>query len=322
MKKNGLIITASLLLSPILTFTGFSQGKADTSIVSMGKIERIFDQSIGEEDAWYINDHCFIKGPDNKWHMIGITGREAPKPWAENHLAHAVADQLTGKWEKKPYALSARLDLNETVLWAPHIIKKDDTYYMYYCGGDHDHKRYQINLATSKDLYQWSRYTGNPLFTDGYDGRDPYIYHDEINNRWIMYYTATTKPEGGNHIVAARISYDLVNWTKDRYVVYTDAGKGTWGGNTESPVVIQRGDWYYLFIGPGASYVTTKVFRSRDLFSWVESDEVDVLETHAAEIIEAEDGKWYISHCGLKRGGLYLAPFFWNDEVQKKLNSK
>lgn len=137
-----------------------------------------------------------------------------------------------------------------------------------------------------------------------------------------MYYTATTKPEGGNHIVAARISYDLVNWTKDRYVVFTDAEKGTWGGNTESPVVIRRGDWYYLFIGPGASYVTTKVFRSRDLFSWVESDEVAVLETHAAEIIETEDGKWYISHCGLKRGGLYLAPFFWNDEVQKKLNSK
>lgn len=322
MNNNGLTIILSFLLLSLLSTISLGQEKADTSLVSMGKIQRIFDQSIGEEDTWYMNDHCFIKGPDGKWHMIGITGREAPKPWAENHLAHAVADQLTGKWEKKPYALSARYDLNETVLWAPHIIKKGDTYYMYYCGGDPDHRRYQINLATSKDLYQWSRYTGNPLFVDGYDGRDPFIYHDEINNRWIMYYTATTKPEGGNHIVAARISYDLVNWTKDRYVVFTDAEKGTWGGNTESPVVIKRGDWYYLFIGPGASYVTTKVFRSRDLFSWVESDLVDILETHAAEIIESEDGQWYISHCGLKRGGLYLAPFFWNDEVQQKLNSK
>lgn len=254
--------------------------------------------------------------------MIGITGREAPHNWDESNLAHAVADKITGPWTKKSYALSVRHDLNETVLWAPHIIKHGDIYYMYYCGGDPDHKRYQINLATSKDLYEWSRYPENPLFTDGFDGRDPFIYHDEINKRWIMYYTATLKPEGGNHIVAARISFDLVNWSKDRYVVYIDSGKGTWGGNTESPVVIQRGDWFYLFIGPGANYVTTKVFRSKDLFSWAATDEIGILESHAAEIIKDTDGKWYISHCGLKRGGLYLSPFYWHDEIQKKLDNK
>ena len=40
------------------------------------------------------------------------------------------------------------------------------------------------------------------------------------------------------------------------------------------------------------------------------------------EIIQNDDGKWYISHCGLQRGGLYLAPFFWHDDVQDLLNSK
>jgi beta-fructofuranosidase len=321
MKKTILKYGCVLCLICLFSFS-FAQEKVKDKILTIGKFERIFDQSIGEEDVWYINDHSFIHDSEGKWHMIGITGRDAPKPWAENHLAHAVADSLTGKWVKKPYALSVRNDLDETVLWAPHIIKKEDTYYMYYCGGHPDHRRYQINLATSKDLYEWSRYTGNPLFVDGFDGRDPFVFHDEINNRWIMYYTANIKPEGGNHIVAARISYDLVHWTKDRYVVYTDAEKGTWGGNTESPVVIQRGDWYYLFIGPGANYVTTKVFRSRDLFSWDITDEVATLETHAAEIIKTDDGKCYISHCGLQRGGLYLAPLYWHDDVQKKLDNK
>lgn len=290
--------------------------------MSIGAFKLIFDQSPAKSDQWYINDHCFIQDPEGSWHFIGITGKEDPKNWDESLLAHAVADSLNGKWIKKNYAMAARKDLNETVLWAPHIVKHNDTYYMYYCGGDPDHRRYQINLATSKDLYEWSRYTGNPLFVDGFDGRDPFIYHDQINNRWIMYYTATSKPEGGYHIVAARISYDLVNWSADRYVVFKDSGKGTWGGNTESPVVIKRGDWYYLFIGPGASYVTTKVFKSRDLFYWEQEDEVATLETHAAEIITDNKGKWYISHCGLKRGGLYLAPFFWHDEVQEKLNEK
>jgi arabinan endo-1,5-alpha-L-arabinosidase len=313
-----------ILLFVLLVFNTicFGKKKADKAILSTGKFELIFDQSVGEEDVWYMNDHCFIKGPEGKWHMIGITGRDAPKEDIPGHLAHAVADSLTGKWVKKPYAMSARNDLDEVVLWAPYIIKQGETYYMYYCGGDRDHRRYQINLATSKDLYEWSRYTANPLFVDGYDGRDPYVYHDEINNRWIMYYTATVKPEGGYHIVAARISFDLVHWSGDRYVVYKDDEKGTWGGNTESPMVIKRGDWYYLFIGPGASYVTTRVFKSRDLFYWEKEDEVAVLETHAPEIVINDDGKWFISHCGLKRGGLYLAPLIWNDIVQENLDNK
>ena len=322
MRTKGTIQIFSVLIFLVFAIPGFGQTKGEKAIMSIGKFERIFDQSIGEDDVWYMNDHCFIQGPDGKWHMIGITGRDAPKPWAENYLAHAVADSLTGKWVKKPYAMAARNDLSETVLWAPYIIKHDDTYYMFYCGGDPDHKRYQINLATSKDLYEWSRYTENPLFMDGFDGRDPYVFHDEINNRWILYYTATSKPEGGAHIVGARISYDLVHWTKDRYVVFTDPERGTWGGNTESPVVIKRGDWYYLFIGPGANYITTKVYRSKDLFYWEMKDEVATLETHAAEIVKTADGKWFISHCGLKRGGLYMAPFFWHDEVQDKLDSK
>jgi arabinan endo-1,5-alpha-L-arabinosidase len=322
MRTKGTIQIFSVLIFLVFAIPGFGQTKGEKAIMSIGKFERIFDQSIGEDDVWYMNDHCFIQGPDRKWHMIGITGRDAPKPWAENYLAHAVADSLTGKWVKKPYAMAARNDLSETVLWAPYIIKHDDTYYMFYCGGDPDHKRYQINLATSKDLYEWSRYTENPLFVDGFDGRDPYVFHDEINNRWILYYTATSKPEGGAHIVGARISYDLVHWTKDRYVVFTDPERGTWGGNTESPVVIKRGDWYYLFIGPGANYITTKVYRSKDLFYWEMKDEVATLETHAAEIVKTADGKWFISHCGLKRGGLYMAPFFWHDEVQDKLDRK
>lgn len=187
------------------------QNKEEKPVISIGKFERILDQSTGEDDVWYMNDHCFIKGPEGKWHMIGITGRDKPKKGDGNYLAHAVADSLTSKLIKKTYSMTARNDLDEMVLWAPHIIKQSDTYYKYYCAGDLDHRRYQLNLAPSKDLYEWSRYTGNPLFVDGFDGRDPFIYSDEINNRWIIYYTATKKPDGGNHIVAARISYDLVH---------------------------------------------------------------------------------------------------------------
>lgn len=305
------VLNFLFVLSSLLAY-GMDSLKVKEPPIIVGDFQKIYDQSIGESDQWYINDHCFIQGPDGKWHMFGITGREKPHPWDETNFAHAVADSLTGTWKKLPFALSTRPDLNETVLWAPHVVKHGDTYYMYYCGGNHDHAKYQMNLATSKDLYQWTRYEGNPLFMDGYDGRDAFVYHDAPNNRWIMYYTATSKPEGGYRIVAARISYNLLNWSEDRYVVFKDfTDKGTWGGNTESPVVIKRGDWYYLFIGPGAGYMDTKVYRSKDPFNW-DDDEVTTLKTHAAELIE-DRGKWYISHCGWQQGGLYLAPLTWNE---------
>ncbi|MBN9380369.1 MAG: family 43 glycosylhydrolase [Chitinophagaceae bacterium] len=304
---------ALILFLQALPYDGNCQPAKKKDLITTGKFVKIYDPSVGEKDSWYINDHAFMKGPDGKWHMIGITGMDSAKPWDESNFAHAVADSLTGKWTKKPFVLSVSKEVDETVLWAPHIIKHEDTYYMYYCGGHQDHRRYQINLATSKDLEKWSRYPGNPLFVDGYDGRDPFVFYDEFNKRWVIYYTATSKPERGAHIVAARISYDLVNWSKDRYVVFRDTTeKGTWGGNTESPQVIHRGDYYYLFIGPGASYKTTKVYRSRDMFNWDMDDEVATLDTHAAEIIQDKD-KWYISSCGLLKGGLYLAPLYWND---------
>ena len=37
--------------------------------------------------------------------------------------------------------------------WAPHVIRSGDTFFMYYCAGGNDRTRYQINLATSKDLW-------------------------------------------------------------------------------------------------------------------------------------------------------------------------
>ncbi|WP_460686391.1 family 43 glycosylhydrolase [Niabella aquatica] len=306
----------------MVTISSTAQNVNKNPVITIGEFEKIFDQSIGEKDKWYINDHCFIRADDGKWHMIGITGRDAPNPWDESNFAHAVADSLAGMWKKKKYALSVRNDLDETVLWAPHIVKANDMYYMFYCGGHADHRRYQINLATSSDLYEWKRYAGNPLLMDGYDARDPFIFRDAVNERWIMYYTATSKPEGGRRVVAAKVSNDLINWSQDRYVVFKDpVDKGTWGGNTESPVIIQRGDWYYLFIGPGASYKTTKVYRSRDPFNWDMEDEVAELEAHAAEIFQSND-KWYISHCGLKQGGLYLAPLTWHDDVEEKLKEK
>jgi beta-fructofuranosidase len=181
---------------------------------------------------------------------------------------------------------------------------------MYYCAGDKDHTKYKIHLATSPDLESWTRSPQNPMVVDGYDARDPFVLR--VEDKWVMYYAATSKPDQGNHVVAYATSDDLLKWTKQG-IAYTDPEIGTFGGPTESPFVVHRGDTYYLFIGPRDDYESTEVFVSRDPFHWKIEDKVGRILAHAAEVVQDTDGKWYISRAGWGQGGLYLAPLNWKD---------
>ncbi|HBG25984.1 MAG TPA: hypothetical protein DDX75_02695 [Phycisphaerales bacterium] len=292
---------------------GIDYLKIRKDYVSAGEFKLIYDPSVGENEKWYINDHCFIYDSNGQWHMFGITHAEPLNPIDEDNLAHAVSSSLTGGWQKKPFALTVDESAGETHLWAPHVIFHDGLYYMYYCAGSNEgNDKYKINLATSKNLYDWQRHPANPMVVDGYDARDPFIY--QMEDKWVMYYTANSTPQGGNHVVFAVTSKDLIHWS-DKKLVYTDPGVGSWGGNTESPQVIRRGKYYYLFIGPGDGYTETTGYRSTDPFNWEYDPNVPVLRTHAAEIIRDLDGSWYISHCGWGQGGVHLAPLKWNDGV-------
>lgn len=304
---------------PIPNVEAVLEGTGAGEIVHAGTFKKIYDPSIGEGEDWYINDHCFIRGEDGTWHLFGITHAEPAAPLDEDHFAHATAERLTQRsWNKQPYALSAQWDpWKEVHLWAPHVIRHEGIYYMFYTAGARDHSQYKIHLATSEDLKHWTRHPENPMVVDGYDARDPFILrHGE---EWIMYYTATSEPQGGNHVVAYRTSDDLIEWG-ERYVAYTDSMTGTSGGPTESPTVVRRGRYFYLFIGPTGGYrdgyVGTDVYRSTSPFQWNQEDQVGHIESHAAEVVRDENGAWYVSHAGWGQGGVYLARLYWEDGLE------
>ncbi len=236
----------------------------------------------------------------------------------EIHFAHATSANLTQRpWAKQPFALTYAPDLGETHIWAPHIVKNGDTYYMYFNGGGEKDDQNLMQLATTTDLKTWMRHPENPMLVDGFHARDPMVL--KVGDKWIMYYTANSDPKGGNHIVAYATSADLIHW-EGRGTAFTDPTAGTYGGPTESPFVVRRGPYYYLLLSvrkgsPPGGYAFSEVFRSTDPLHWDLDDKVGEIKTHAGEFIRDRDGKWYVSHCGWYQGGVYLAPLVWNDGI-------
>ena len=113
---------------------------------TVGAFQKIYDPSVNEREDWYINDHTFIKGRDGKYHLFGITGTD-PKNKTDIHLhidsskekflAHATSESLLKlPWKKETFPLKAEKLYGESYIWAPYIIKHQDTYYLYYAVGN------------------------------------------------------------------------------------------------------------------------------------------------------------------------------------------
>jgi beta-fructofuranosidase len=283
----------------------------DRPPLSVGPFVEIYDPAGDAEEPWCVNDHSFAKGPDGLWHVFAITH---PKPY--NHaidpgtrLAHATASSLGQRgWHKEPFALTAdpsRYD--EHLLWAPHVVEHEGSFHMFVCVGAAEGDLFAIHRYESDDLWSWRRTEGPPVVVDGVEARDPMVIRE--GDGWVLYYTATERPDGGRFVVAAVMSDDLVEWSSRR-VVFTHPRAGAFGGPTESPFVVRRGPAYYLFVTDDE---VVHVYASRDPFAWSVEDHVFAYRGRACEVVRDEAGAWFVSHVGWELGGLALAPLSWHD---------
>lgn len=292
--------------------------------VAEGEYVPIYDPSVGRSGPWMVNDHTIIRGDDGTWHLFGISHSE-PQIGSPNNLdqfGHATAPALHGPWTTQEPVLYTDEARGESHLWAPHVVRHDGVYYMFYNGGgepEHNH----LSLAVSRDLFHWERHGDGPLFTDGWVARDPFV--TRVDGQWVMYYMATRDPADNSSpdIVAYRTSADLLTWGP-RNVAF-DSGPN---GRTESPFVVERpGGRFYLFVGPRRGHIPayfeysgTDVFESRNPFAFDPQKLVGHLHAHAPEIIyddsrpgsAAGNHEWYVSHCGWGNQGVHLAPLKWH----------
>lgn len=171
-------------------------------------------------------------------------------------------------------------------VWAPAVVKKEDTWYMFYTGTDEGSFQ-KIGIVTSKDLktwdypldeavidaskYPWAVIGGVEADADMpryFNCRDPYLI--KHNGQWLCYYTARTKDENENEaVLALATSTDLINWKDEGYVlaepIFGRDGVGTYF--VESPCVFSRDNIFYIVYnqGKGMKYVSsTDPYNFRD----------------------------------------------------------
>jgi glycosyl hydrolase family 43 len=277
--------------------------------VGAGAFRHVFDPSTPTRRR-YLNDHTVLRGPDGLWHLFSIVGDrpapgEAPDSARETSLAHATSPSLAGPWRTLPDALTVDPGYDgEQHLWAPHVVSWQNRFHLFYAAGGVDGAA--INLATSTDLRSWRRHPAGPLFR-GIVARDPMVVR--IGDNWVMYYTELD-PGTRQHVVAHRTSDDLLRWGPAG-TAFRDPTTDATVSVTESPAVVERDGWYYLFLGPRNGYVGTDVFRSTDPFRFRLADLAGHVPGHAVEVV-SDGGTDVATAAGWFQRGLHLAPLRWS----------
>lgn len=201
-------------------------------------------------------------------------------------------------------------------LQAPHVIKIDETYHMFY--GDW----MNICRATSQDGKNFTRVIGKNGKTgmfnegEGEHARDPMIL--KVSDQYHCYYTAhSMRSPAKNHrgVNYCRISTDLQNWGPSIIVAEGSAyGKGPYCAECPHVVYLPESKHYYLFNTQryGRRNHAT-VFRSSDpLHFGINDNRLDVatLPVAAPEIL-LHKGKYYIASLMPSLKGIHIAKLKW-----------
>jgi len=132
---------------------------------------------------------------------------------AQEKYILSVHEPEVGEWEKH-------------CIYQPWLVEHDSTFYNFYNAKHMPDWVEQMGLATSKDLFNWQRFEGNPVvrvrpgMSDAKFCSDGKVFRD--GDHWIMFYFGVDG-EGNAHIMAA-FSRDLLHWTAHPEPLYKAGG--------------------------------------------------------------------------------------------------
>ena len=259
-----------------------------------------------------IVDHGFIRATSGQWQlwacMRGVGVGRLLYGWQGESLEK-------GPW--KPIGVVARAEkrFGEKVeekdgkpvesIQAPYFMRDGDRFYCFYTSAG-------CRAMESTDGVNYKRCDfgggrGNLLFPDS--GRDVMIL--KIRGLYHAYSTITTLDK--KSYVQLKTSADLLAWSKPK-VVSRGGKAGNDGVASESPFVVERDGWFYLFRASSTTF-RTYVYRSPDPTDFgIDDDKYLIAEfaIKAPEIIRDGD-KEYISDLADFRG-IKVAPLRWEKD--------
>ena len=203
----------------------------------------------GAKDHTLVHDGTF-------YHIFHIVVGAGWGYGGEVVLGHSIsADLIT--WRRQPDLDFKDSSWSSHHLWAPHVIKHGDLWYMFYTGvrkvpgGDAYHEE-RIGLATSKNLFDWKLHNGDGFLLDGQadftswgsgerwanDCRDPFVFNH--NGSWYMLLNVRLADLSA-YAIGVWQSADLISWTP------LGSLDGSQGNRAESPNVLLDGSSIHVF---------------------------------------------------------------------------
>lgn len=268
-------------------------------------------------------DHAIIE-KDGIHHLFYIRGK-ACTTWPEyptNNFGHAVSSDLIHWKVEAPVLQSVEGEWDEYQVWAPHVIYHDGRYWMFYTGVNNNAAQ-AIGLATSKDLYHWERFEGNPIIKPGSwgiwdenrwsDCRDPVVLKD--GDIFYAYYCTNCVENGKtSYCVGIASSHDLYIWKDEGYAIMEKSTQTP----PESPFAVKKDGKYYLFY---TDYKAGTVYAISDdpVSGWKDApdDKRVVIPGVCASEVYDSAGKWYISYTRHYENHLQffgIMELVWNDD--------
>ncbi len=258
-------------------------------------------------------DHAIIR-KDGVWHVFAIytcIDQTPPCDTGLYGLMHLTSTDLKN-WTEVGYVIPPGTSgaWDDYDIWAPSIVERDGTYYMFYTGVTDASKLIQkIGVATSTDLYTWTKSGSNPVVNCGdfswahYDTgtayqaacRDPYVYWDQNQHQWVMFMSALStdgSPTTNAPTIGIATSEDLLTWREYGHIATTD------DYTAESPHVIEHGGTYYVVFTDNCSpQPCLKYVSSTNLYSGYGAQTSTGLEdnAYASEYYKDGDGREYFS---------------------------
>jgi len=263
-------------------------------------------------------DFAVWQADDGTWQLWSCIRHTAC--WGQTRLFYRWegADLLDADWTPMGIAMEARAELGETPggLQAPHVIRVDGVYWMFY--GDWQ----RICLARSEDGKAFTRVSvrdgQSALFSGPYgNSRDPMVL--KIDGVYHCYYTGHCENATPRAAVFCRTSTDKLAWSEP--VMVSAGGSAAlqtdwYGGDCECPFVVARDGEYCLFRNQryGADSLNTQYVSPDPLDFGVDDDRclVGTLPVAAPEIIQ-HNGRQYIASLIPSLKGIHIAELDWED---------